>query len=217
MAVASPRLGSEATTQGIRVEVSPSYMPEHSRPTEREFVFAYRIRITNLGDEAAHLVSRRWLIVDANGTSHVVEGPGVVGQQPRLEPGQSFDYSSYCPLKTPWGTMEGSFQMRRDDGQGGEGDLHRDHGGEGEQQPDARLRQPLEQRQERHRQEPRGGEAVQNQRERLDADPRHHSHLQILASSRHQGLSSQSRACAKRCTCSVTAISDTARERARAA
>lgn len=115
MTVAAPRLGSEATTQGIRVEVSPSFMPDHSRPSEREFVFAYRVRITNVGQEAAQLVSRRWLIVDANGVTHSVEGPGVVGQQPRLEPGQSFEYSSYCPLKTAWGTMEGTFQMRRDD------------------------------------------------------------------------------------------------------
>ena len=114
-AAAVSKLGSDATTDGIRVEVSPSFMPEHSRPDEREFVFAYRIRITNLGDQPAQLMSRRWLIVDAGGNRHIVEGPGVVGQQPRLEPGQSFEYSSYCPLKTAWGTMEGTFHLRRDD------------------------------------------------------------------------------------------------------
>jgi len=118
MTATASRLGSEATTQGIRVEVTPSYMPDHSRPSEREFVFAYRIRITNTGEEAAQLISRRWAIVDANGVRHDVEGPGVVGQQPRLEPGQTFEYSSYCPLKTAWGTMEGTFQMRRDDSRG---------------------------------------------------------------------------------------------------
>lgn len=112
------KLGSEATTQGIRVEVSPSFMPDHSRPSEREYVFSYRIRVTNMGEEAAQIVSRRWLIVDAGGNRHEVEGPGVVGQQPRLEAGQTFEYSSYCPLKTPWGTMEGTFQMRRDDARG---------------------------------------------------------------------------------------------------
>lgn len=116
MSATAAKLGSEATTQGIRVEVSPSYMPDHSRPSEREYVFSYRIRVTNQGESAAQIVSRRWIIVDAGGNRHDVEGPGVVGQQPRIEPGQTFEYSSYCPLKTPWGTMEGTFQMRRDDG-----------------------------------------------------------------------------------------------------
>lgn len=118
MPAAASKLGSEATTQGIRVEVSPSYMPDHSRPAEREFVFSYRIRVTNGSQEAAQIVSRRWVIVDASGGRHEVEGPGVVGQQPRIEPGGTFEYSSYCPLKTPWGTMEGTFQIRRDDGRG---------------------------------------------------------------------------------------------------
>lgn len=118
MAATAPNLGSDATTQGIRVEVQPSFMPEQSRPADREYVFAYRIRVTNLGEAAAQIVSRRWLIVDANGNRHEVEGPGVVGQQPRIEPGQTFEYSSYCPLKTPWGTMEGVLQMRRDDAEG---------------------------------------------------------------------------------------------------
>ena len=90
-------------------------MTEQSRPAEREYMFAYRIRIANEGDAPAQLISRHWVIVDAQGNRHDVEGPGVVGRQPRLEPGQIFEYSSYCPLKTPWGTMEGAFLMRRDD------------------------------------------------------------------------------------------------------
>lgn len=117
MPASASKLGSEATTQGIRVEVNPSYMPDHSRPHEREYVFSYRIRVTNTGEQAAQIVSRRWLIVDAGGGRHEVEGPGVVGQTPRIEAGGTFEYSSYCPLKTPWGTMEGTFQMRRDDGE----------------------------------------------------------------------------------------------------
>lgn len=106
------RLGSEATTEGVRVSVTPSYLPEHSDPLERRFVFAYRIKITNESDRWVKLLSRRWVIVDSLGERQEVVGEGVIGAQPELEPGQSFEYSSYCPLTTPWGTMEGEYTMR---------------------------------------------------------------------------------------------------------
>lgn len=113
----SPRRdrGSEAVTRGVRVRVRPDFLPEHSDPAKDQFVFGYRIRITNESDHGALLISRRWLIVDAEGKEHEVKGDGVVGQQPYLAPGESFEYASYCPLQTRWGTMEGAFRMVRDD------------------------------------------------------------------------------------------------------
>lgn len=114
-AFANPH-GSETTTNGVRVIVAPRYMPEHSCPDDDQFVFAYRIRIVNEGDESVQLISRRWRIIDANGAEDVVEGDGVVGRMPLLRPGDGFEYESYCPLRTEWGTMEGSFRMNLDDG-----------------------------------------------------------------------------------------------------
>lgn len=107
---------STATTQGIRVDVESSYVRERSHPARRQFFFAYRITITNRGHEPAQLQSRHWVITDGNGEVEHVRGPGVVGETPRLEPGQSFSYQSFCPLTTPIGSMEGSYQMVRDDG-----------------------------------------------------------------------------------------------------
>lgn len=108
---------SDATTRGIRVQVESLFLPERSLPGERQFVFTYRVRIDNLGDEPATLVSRRWLITDGDGRLQTVEGPGVVGEQPRLGPGEGFEYSSFCPLPTPVGTMEGSYAMVTDAGE----------------------------------------------------------------------------------------------------
>lgn len=108
---ASPRYGSDAITRGIRVRVSPFFLPDHSDPRGKKWVFAYRVRVTNEGERRARLLTRRWLITDAEGVVREVEGEGVVGQQPDLSPGQSFEYSSFCPLQTPWGTMEGSYQF----------------------------------------------------------------------------------------------------------
>jgi ApaG protein len=116
MKTASRRLGSSCVTRGIRVDVAPQYLREQSDPDAGKFVFSYRIRVTNEGAVAAQLVSRHWIIVDADGERHDVRGEGVVGQQPLLGPGQSFEYSSYCPLETPWGTMEGTYAFRTDDG-----------------------------------------------------------------------------------------------------
>lgn len=108
--------GSSATSLGVRVDVNPRYLASHSvtEPAPGEsprFVFSYRIRITNVGEATVQLLSRHWIIVDADGERHEVEGEGVVGQQPRLDPGVMFEYESFCPLPTPWGTMEGEFRM----------------------------------------------------------------------------------------------------------
>lgn len=107
---------SEAVTQGIRVEVQSQYVPERSDPEQGQWFFVYRIRISNESSEAVQLISRHWIITDANGHVEEVQGPGVVGEQPRLDPGQSFEYTSGCPLPTAFGTMEGTYQMVRGDG-----------------------------------------------------------------------------------------------------
>ena len=109
--------GSDVTTHGIRVQVVPSYVPEQSDPGQNRFVFAYRVRITNQNPGEVHLLAREWRIVDADGELNVVKGEGVVGQQPVISPGQGFEYSSFCPLITPWGTMEGSYSMEDAAGQ----------------------------------------------------------------------------------------------------
>ncbi len=101
---------------GIRVEAEGVYLPERSAPEEGYYFFAYRIRIHNSGDAAARLIARHWVITDAAGRVQEVRGAGVVGEQPRLEPNESFSYSSFCPLPTPLGSMRGSYLMQRDDG-----------------------------------------------------------------------------------------------------
>lgn len=102
---------SEAVTHGLRVEVDTRYSPEHSQPGANHWFFLYTIRISNEGSETCQLVSRYWIIRDATGHVEEVEGEGVVGQQPVLEPGESFEYTSGCPLDTPFGSMEGTYQM----------------------------------------------------------------------------------------------------------
>lgn len=105
------------TTSGIRVQVKSVYLPAMSSPRESQFLFAYTIKISNVGYETAQLLSRHWIITDADGEVHEVRGAGVVGQQPVLEPGMSYEYTSYCPLKTNVGTMEGSYTMVRPAGE----------------------------------------------------------------------------------------------------
>lgn len=102
---------SEATTRGIQVQVESFYDEERSSPQESYYFFSYRARITNRGAETAQLVSRDWLITDGNGESQRVQGPGVVGEEPVLAPGEMFEYTSFCPLPTPVGTMQGSYRM----------------------------------------------------------------------------------------------------------
>ena len=108
---------SVAVTRNIRVEVISRYSPENSKPFDDEWVFQYTVRITNEGSETVQLVSRHWIITD--GLDHVeeVKGPGVVGDQPVLAPGESYKYSSWCPLKTPTGMMRGTYQMIRANGE----------------------------------------------------------------------------------------------------
>lgn len=108
---------SDTTTRGIRIRVSPSYVSEQSDPEEERYLFAYHIRIDNEGDEAVRLISRHWLITDGDGNNSDVQGLGVVGEQPHLGPGESYEYSSACPLPTPVGTMQGSFHMVLDSGE----------------------------------------------------------------------------------------------------
>lgn len=102
---------SIAVTEGVRVEATPFYLAEQSNPASGQFVFGYQIRISNQTDMSLQVLSRRWRIVDADGLERLVEGEGVVGQQPWIGPGESFVYSSFCPLETAWGTMEGSYTI----------------------------------------------------------------------------------------------------------
>lgn len=102
---------SDAVTRGIRVEVISRYAPENSRPQNGEWIFQYTVRITNQGTETVQLISRHWIITDATDRIQEVKGPGVIGQQPVLEPGEFFKYSSWCPLETPVGMMHGTYQM----------------------------------------------------------------------------------------------------------
>jgi len=102
---------SEAMTRGIRVEVRPNYLENQSDPRSGLWMFAYHVRILNDSTDTVQLLSRHWIITDATGRVEEVRGPGVVGEQPVLAPGQSFDYTSGCPLPTPMGTMHGTYQM----------------------------------------------------------------------------------------------------------
>jgi len=107
---------SDARSHGIRVVVRSSYVPERSSPAHDSYFFSYRIRIANEGDVTAQLVSREWVITDGAGHVEVVRGDGVVGEQPVLEPGEAFEYESFCPLATPTGTMQGRYVMLGADG-----------------------------------------------------------------------------------------------------
>ena len=108
---------SQATTHKIQVEAAAQLLPDRSFPEQRRWLYAYRVRIENLGHVPRRLLRRHWVITDANGERREVRGDGVVGEQPRLEPGQSHEYRSMCDLPTAWGTMEGSFEFVDDDGE----------------------------------------------------------------------------------------------------
>lgn len=107
---------SVAVTEGIRVEVESRFLGERSSNSGKLYFFAYRIQVFNEGGSPARLLSRHWVITDGNGEVEHVRGPGVVGETPRLEPGESYEYESYCPLSTPLGAMRGEYQFVRDDG-----------------------------------------------------------------------------------------------------
>jgi len=107
---------SSVVTQGIRVTVNSQYIPERSSPASEQYAFAYTVRIANEGEATAQLRSRHWIITDGDGKVQEVRGDGVVGAQPTLKPGQYFEYTSWCMLTTPHGSMRGTYQMVRDDG-----------------------------------------------------------------------------------------------------
>jgi ApaG protein len=100
-----------ATTRAIRVTVRPQYLPDQSDPTKSQYVWAYEVRIENRGDVTVQLRSRHWKITDGLGRTKEVKGPGVVGETPRLRPGEAFEYTSGTPLSTPSGIMGGTYQM----------------------------------------------------------------------------------------------------------
>ena len=101
----------KAVTRGIRVTVEPRFVEEESSPDQKRFFFAYTVEITNLSTDRVQLRSRHWRIVDGDGKLQEVRGPGVVGKQPVLGPGETFSYTSGCPLTTPDGTMAGTYTM----------------------------------------------------------------------------------------------------------
>ena len=106
-----------ATTRGIRVTVKPVYLEDQSSPSDEHYVWAYQIKIENVGRERVQLINRHWRITDANGHVEEVQGPGVVGEQPVLEPGESFEYTSGTPLGTPSGIMAGTYEMETGEGE----------------------------------------------------------------------------------------------------
>ncbi len=106
----------ETKTHGIRIRVNPEYVEDESSPDDDYFFWAYTVEISNEGDESVQLKSRLWRITDGHGVTEEVRGPGVVGQTPVIPPGESFSYTSGCPLDTPSGIMVGSYQMTDSDG-----------------------------------------------------------------------------------------------------
>jgi len=108
---------SDTTTNGVRVEIKSMYVRERSSVEDDYYFFAYRVKISNVADAVVQLVSRHWVITDGDGHVEEVKGPGVVGEQPLLREGQSFEYTSFCPLSTPVGTMHGTYQMIGEEGE----------------------------------------------------------------------------------------------------
>ena len=107
----------EHESRGVRISVSPDYLEDESVPEEGRFVWAYTIEIENTGEHPVQLIARKWVITDANGRTEHVQGMGVIGEQPVIEPGGRFRYTSGAPLPTPSGFMSGSYEMRRGDGE----------------------------------------------------------------------------------------------------
>jgi ApaG protein len=107
-----------AETRGVIVRVAVSFLPEQSEPERGRWFWAYHIRLENAGPQAVQLLTRHWIITDGRGARHSVEGEGVIGEQPLIGPGESFDYVSGCPLSTSTGSMLGSYHMMGEDGSG---------------------------------------------------------------------------------------------------
>jgi ApaG protein len=112
-----------ATTHRVTVSVKPIYLEEQSQPADNHYVWAYHVKIRNDGTEALQLINRYWQITDANGRVQEVRGAGVVGEQPTLSPGQSYEYTSGTPLSTPSGIMRGSYEMETASGERVEVDI----------------------------------------------------------------------------------------------
>jgi ApaG protein len=108
---------SQATTEGIQVTVKPAFWPERSHPQKGQFAFTYTVQISNVGTSTVQLISRHWVITDAQGNVEEVRGEGVVGKKPQLRVGEQFEYTSWATLKTAFGTMRGTYLMRKEDGQ----------------------------------------------------------------------------------------------------
>lgn len=102
---------SDTTTRHVRVLVKPEYVPSQSTPQTQRWLFAYHVTVENHGTVAVQLMNRHWVITNGEGETDEVRGPGVIGQQPLLQPGESFQYTSGCPLDTPVGTMHGEYEM----------------------------------------------------------------------------------------------------------
>src|SRR5262245_35326612 len=102
---------ADSASRGIKIQVETEYVEGESSPENHRFLFTYHVSISNLGDKAAQLVARHWIITDANGKTEEVRGPGVVGLKPLIKPGETFTYSSYCPFETPVGSMHGTYRM----------------------------------------------------------------------------------------------------------
>ncbi len=120
-----PKTISTAITDAVRVTVQSRYLPEQSSPAQQQYAFAYTVGIENLGPISVHLRSRHWIIENAEGKREEVRGPGVVGAQPVIEPGERFQYTSGAMLRTPRGTMRGSYRMQRPDGSHFEAEIAR--------------------------------------------------------------------------------------------
>lgn len=99
------------TTEDIQVEVVPAYVKERSNPEQKQFFYAYKITITNHSDRGIKVIHRHWKIKDGNGKAYDVQGSGVIGEQPMIAPGTSYEYTSFCPLHSPYGNMRGKYQV----------------------------------------------------------------------------------------------------------
>ncbi len=107
---------STCSTQGIKISVRSRYLADESDPDQEKFIFTYEVTIENEGEIPAQLLTRHWIIKDGDNNIEEVRGDGVIGQMPYLEPGQSFTYTSFCPLRSKFGVMRGSYGMVRPDG-----------------------------------------------------------------------------------------------------
>ncbi len=107
----------ERTTHGVKITVTPEFLEDQSEPEEHRYVWAYTVRIANEREDAISLITREWRITDALGRTQIVRGDGVVGEQPRLQPGSAFEYTSGAPLQTPSGVMSGEYGMETEEGE----------------------------------------------------------------------------------------------------